>query len=181
MRRLRLEIEVILPAVDERAFEHVLRRGERGVGIAAPDVPRLADEALRRDGLVDGEDRRQLLDVDLDRPLRRRGSASRDSAAMTTIGWPMNVHDSSASSGSSCMIGPKTVVGEVAIRVERHRRRAACAASPKSMRADARVRERAPDEIDDQLAAASAACRRCRSTRRSRDRGRSRAERLLPT
>ena len=37
-RRLRLEIEMILPAVHEHPFEDVLRRGQSRVGVAAADV-----------------------------------------------------------------------------------------------------------------------------------------------
>jgi hypothetical protein len=71
-RGLRLEIEMILTAVAEHSFEHVLGGGHRGGGVAAADVARLADEALRGDGFVDAEDRRQLFEVDLDRLFRRQ-------------------------------------------------------------------------------------------------------------
>ena len=44
-RCLRFEIEVILSAVLEDPFQHVLRRGNRGFPVATTDVTRVLDEA----------------------------------------------------------------------------------------------------------------------------------------
>src|SRR5947207_7503238 len=70
-RRLRFEIEVVLPAIAPGAFEDVLRCGESSADISAPDMPRRSDELLLALRVVDGEDRLELLDVDLDRRFRR--------------------------------------------------------------------------------------------------------------
>ena len=70
-RRLRLEVEVILPAVDPNAFDDVLGFGERALGVAAVDVADRPDEVAALLRFVDREDRLELLDVELDRLLRR--------------------------------------------------------------------------------------------------------------
>src|SRR5205814_6866147 len=69
-RRLRLQVELILPAVDPRPFENVLCLCECRVDIATRDVPYRSDELFLALRVVDREDRLEFLDVDLDRGLR---------------------------------------------------------------------------------------------------------------
>ena len=68
--RLRFEIEVVLPAIDPRAFENVFGIREGSLPIAACDPPRRPDELLLALRVVDREDRLQLFDIDLDGRLR---------------------------------------------------------------------------------------------------------------
>src|SRR5437667_12173726 len=75
--RLRFEVEVVLSAVDETPFQDVLRRGEGGGDVAAPDGADRTDELPAPLRLVDGEDRLQALDVDGDRFLRRADGGAR--------------------------------------------------------------------------------------------------------
>src|SRR5262249_12690685 len=69
--RLRFEVEMVLPADAEGAFEDVFGRGERRRHVAAADVPRRAAEVLLGDGVVKGQHGRQRLQLDPHRLLGR--------------------------------------------------------------------------------------------------------------
>ena len=146
---LRLEVEVILPAVDPRSLQDVVGGGERRVDVSASDAPRRADELPAPFRFADGEDRVELLDVDLDRFLCRGDRFSRLRG---------DHHDRLANEGDLAFgeqnlifdDRAEEVVLEIAKRVEAHD--AGNLAGRGGVEgADASVRDRRPEEVDEQF------------------------------
>ena len=75
-RRLALEVELLLAAAVEHAFDHQVGGGECGGEIAARDAALDAEIEAARVGLLDREHRRLFVDHDAHRGARRaRGGA----------------------------------------------------------------------------------------------------------
>jgi len=148
-RRLRLEVEVVGAAVDPGSFDDVLGGRERGLDVAAPDVPHRSDEEPVPLCLFDGEDRLERLEVDADCALRREHGLAR-----------LGADDDDRLSGKRDLVlgdqdlvledRPKEVVVQIAVRVEADDSRQG-ARRLDVERADVRVRERRPEEIDEEL------------------------------
>ncbi len=150
-RRLRLEVEVILPAVHPDALDHVVGLGEATLQVAAPDVAYGTDEVVALLRFVDREDRLERLDVDFDRRLRRLDRLARlrrdDDDRLT------DEHDDVLGEEDFVLQDrPEDVVREVVMREERNDAGDA-AGGGRIDRADASMRDRRPVEVDDHLAA----------------------------
>jgi len=70
---LPLEVEVVLAARAQGAGQTVRRARERGGGVAPRDMDRRQHERLRRHRVLDRQDRRQRLEVELGEPRRASG------------------------------------------------------------------------------------------------------------
>src|SRR5581483_11661481 len=136
-------------AVDPGALEDVLRCGERGGDVAARDPARGPDELLAAFRFVDGEDRLEALDVDLDRRFRRKQRL----AALRGDDHARLADESHDILGEQQLVledRAEEVVREIVVRVKGDDSGDA-ARGGGIERADPSVRDRRPEKIDEQL------------------------------
>ena len=99
MRRLRFEVEVLLPADSQLAVDTQRARFE-GRDVAIDDAERLGQKAAGLDGLFDRQDRRQRLRIRAVTRAAPRCAASSVSPSTQATGWRWNI-TSAGNSGSS--------------------------------------------------------------------------------